>query len=218
MNVMISASSVLTEVCTPRCNCLRVNSANQDRIDIKAVACLWGGKRRWHGWFSVGFGVSMAAGLVAVVLAVGWWHDAILEAIGLNGFEAAGSTGSHAKAGALPGESVVSARLDWNTGGLVLAAAVGLAIYALLRQLGRLFLTNLAQFGDADERIAMIDTFLSLEKEGKLSAKEDRILILQALFRPGPGTGGCTGDDGMPPHWFDLLMRRLEPGKGGKDT
>lgn len=184
--------------------------AQGDRIDIKAVADLWTNKRKWHKRLAIGFGVVFALGLVSVVVGAYNYGFNFLDAIGL--------TAGIVPATPSAGDTFDIARRDWNPGGIVLAAAVGLAVYAFLRQLGRLFLTNLAQYSDADERIAMIDSFLSLEKEGKLTAKEDRILILQALFRPGPGTGARAGDEGMPPHWFDMLMRRIDPGRGGKGS
>ena len=183
---------------------LAVDEAYRDRMDLKAVADLWMGKRRQHKTWAIIFGGAFAVGLAGVVVLTFIFGDKFIDIIGLSA--------SIVPAAPSAGDTFDIAKRDWAPGGIVLAAAVGLAVYAFLRQLGRLFLTNLAQYGDADERIAMIDTFITLEKEGKLTAKVDRILILQALFRPGPGAS--PGDEGMPPHWFDMLMRRIEPGRG----
>jgi hypothetical protein len=75
----------------------------------------------------------------------------------------------------------------------------------LLRITSRIFLTNLGLQADAQERVAMINTFLSLSQDKKVS-DEDRSLILGALFHPG---GQATADDGAPPSWFDFVLSRL---------
>ena len=54
---------------------------------------------------------------------------------------------------------------------------------------------------DADERIAMIKTFIALEHEGKASDAE-RAIILQALFRPHKE----SIEEGVPhPVWESIL-------------
>jgi hypothetical protein len=113
------------------------------------------------------------------------------------------------------GDDPTQADQTWHPGKIVFIAVPTIGFYWILRQVLRLFLSNLAQYSDADERIAMIETFLALEGENKLDKREDRILIIQALFRPGPGSSG-SDDGSMPAHWFDLLMKRLDPAKPGQ--
>jgi hypothetical protein len=78
----------------------------------------------------------------------------------------------------------------------------------VLRLIHRVATTNLALMSEASERMAMVQTFLALIRDN-VATEEDRILILQALFRPS----SASGDEGAPPHWFDLLVQRLDKKK-----
>ena len=81
----------------------------------------------------------------------------------------------------------------------------------ILRFIARLLLLNVTLNTDARERAAMTKTFLALMKDEDAKMESaDRILILQALFRPSPIS---SGDDGAPPNWFDVLVNRLDPKK-----
>ena len=64
----------------------------------------------------------------------------------------------------------------------------------ILRHIARLFVTNLESSTDATMRQTMVTTFLALTKEGEGSvSKEERLIVLQALFRaPAPN----NADDG----------------------
>lgn len=53
----------------------------------------------------------------------------------------------------------------------------------ILRLISRRLVVNQALEHDAAERVAMVNAFKALEKEGKAEQSE-RLLILQALFRP----------------------------------
>lgn len=75
-----------------------------------------------------------------------------------------------------------------------------------LRIVSRLYFSNVHLRSDAEERVTMATTYLSLlrEQEGKLS-DEDRRLIFQRLFRPA--ATGIVRDDAMPPTWVDMVSR-----------
>lgn len=77
----------------------------------------------------------------------------------------------------------------------------------VLRIISRQLLSNFSLGSDAAERVAMVQTFLSLMQEPDHVKENDRILILASLFRPSSD----SGDDATPPNWFDLLMQRLNP-------
>lgn len=77
----------------------------------------------------------------------------------------------------------------------------------VLRSVYRIFLTNFAAYNDAKERVVMFHTYLNLLEDDKAIEDADRILILQALFRPTAAMGGS--DDGVPPNWFDILLQRV---------
>ena len=64
----------------------------------------------------------------------------------------------------------------------------------ILRHVARLFVTSYENSTDAELRQTMTTTFLALTKEGAGSvSKEERLLVLQALFRAPPPN---KGDDG----------------------
>ncbi len=79
-----------------------------------------------------------------------------------------------------------------------------LAIW-VLRLISRTLLSHQAQMHDAKHRVTMTKTFLALMSENKAN-DNDRILILNALFQPLSN----AGDDGSPPHWFEILQERLK--------
>lgn len=90
----------------------------------------------------------------------------------------------------------VSAYLDVFTHGqlfrptvLMAGVAALTAFFTLARIFYRVTVSGLEMAADADERRALVRTFIALEGEGMLSADQDRELILRALFRPGPSSG-----------------------------
>jgi hypothetical protein len=56
----------------------------------------------------------------------------------------------------------------------------------IVRILVRLLLSNIHLLTDAGERVTMVQTYLALLKRGKLK-DDERMFILQTLFRPTPG-------------------------------
>lgn len=76
----------------------------------------------------------------------------------------------------------------------------------VLKHVARLFVTNVERSADAKLRETMVTTFLALTKEGEATVdRHERILILEALFRPPTP---APADDS---HWgglSELLTRR----------
>ncbi|MBK1795664.1 hypothetical protein JHL21_14265 [Devosia sp. WQ 349] len=101
----------------------------------------------------------------------------------------------------------ISSMTNSTTGipfGLMAVILVPVLGYAwLLKQVSRLFLTNRAIADDASYRHVMTMTYLGLvnDPNSKIT-KEERALILNALFRPAPSS---TQDDGPPMGVFDLI-------------
>lgn len=97
-----------------------------------------------------------------------------------------------------------------SLGAVALVAPIaGVAIW-FLRMISRIYVTNVDQAVDAGQRKTMIQTFLALvkdEKSGITSA--DRLLILQAMFRPTQ----TSPDDDAPPANLLEIMERLAPKK-----
>lgn len=87
-------------------------------------------------------------------------------------------------------------------------ALVGVFSVWGLRLLVRMFLSHLHLLTDARERVVMVKTYLSLLEGNQLSSKEDRQLVLQALFRPA--SDGIVKDEALP---FSLAEALTRPGK-----
>lgn len=96
---------------------------------------------------------------------------------------------------------------------IVLVGAGAFIAIWILRLVSRVFLMNLHAYSDAGERVAMVKVYLAMmEHRPDTVSEQDRILILNALFRPGTGAGT---DDGAPPHWFDILTNRMKSNQPG---
>lgn len=77
-----------------------------------------------------------------------------------------------------------------------------LLVVWLLRVVLRVGLQQLALADDASERVVMIQTFRSLMESNDSLSETDRILILQAIFRPAALR---SDDDVSPPNWTEIL-------------
>lgn len=162
--------------------------------NIKSSVDYW--SRKYWGHIGIGLFLTLlfVAGVGGAIWAV-WEHSqSFLAHIGLAEVKGA-----------------AEAKLDPTR--LVLALVPVVGILWVLRLISRLALGNWARSADAAERVAMIETFLALEKDGKTSAVDDRAIIIKALFRSGPGNGQ---DDGPPGGGLEALVKLLDGGKGGK--
>ena len=92
---------------------------------------------------------------------------------------------------------------------LAMIVLIGLFAVWGVRLVVRMFLSHLHLATDAAERVVMTRTYLSLLEGDRLSSKDDRQLILQALFRPS--SDGLVKDEGIPPSMLEFLTRQ---GKG----
>ena len=78
---------------------------------------------------------------------------------------------------------------------VITLATLGLPIFisvVLLRMIVKTRSSYEILANDAFERVAMIETFIALEAEGKAEDRE-RIVMLQALFRPVQSSGNEEG-------------------------
>jgi hypothetical protein len=91
----------------------------------------------------------------------------------------------------------------WQVGVFSVAAFFGIW---LERMLVRLFVSNMHLATDADERVTMLQTYLSIVREGSEFAPEDKKMILERLFHPA--TDGLVKDDAAPPSPLEMLSRR----------
>lgn len=91
---------------------------------------------------------------------------------------------------------------------VIVTVPIFLYIWAI-RLVVRFNSRSLMLLDDARLRLTMLDTFFHLiEKEG--AVKEDRALVLNALFRPAPG----HGDNVEPPNFTELVTKAMGTGPG----
>ena len=152
----------------------------REEIALRAPAEYWEAKRVGHQLMTRIFGGISFGSIAASAIVLGYFiHDLL------------GKTPQ----GLVP-ES-------WKVAMLVL---IGLFAVWGVRLLVRMFLSHLHLSTDAAERVVMVKTYLSLLEGDHLSGKEDRQLILQALFRPA--SDGIVKDEGLPPSAFEFLTRQ----------
>ena len=100
------------------------------------------------------------------------------------------------------------AEKTWHPSYFSLSILIASAVFAvwIIRIFVRLCLSHTHLLSDANERVTMARTYISLlRSKGGLQDK-DRELILQALFRPS--ATGIVKDDGVPLSWLDFVTRQ----------
>lgn len=152
----------------------------REEIALRAPAEYWETKRTGHVRMSWITGVLSFGGIAAAAGVLGWLiHDLLRTAT--------------------PGAPPETWRL---------AILVLISVFAVwgVRLVVRMFLSHLHLSTDAAERVVMVRTYLSLLEGDRLASKEDRQLILQALFRPA--TDGIVKDEGIPFSLAEVLTRQ----------
>lgn len=152
----------------------------REEIALRAPAEYWETKRKGHVVMAWVTGILSFAGIGGAAALLGWFIHDLLKSTKIN-------------------ESPES----WRVAVLVL---IGLFTVWGVRLLVRMFLSHLHLNTDAAERVVMVRTYLSLLEGDRLASKEDRQLILQALFRPA--SDGIVKDEGLPPSMFEFLTRQ----------
>jgi hypothetical protein len=105
---------------------------------------------------------------------------------------------------------VISQASTTSSGAISLSGIAAITVPALfyawlLKNVSRIFLSNLALADDAAHRRALAVTYLGLAENPKISiSPEERAIILNALFRPVPPH---SGDEGPPAGLIDLVKR-----------
>lgn len=157
---------------------------------------------------------SVLSAAVATMRPKALWDDRIKHYSRMRNFSLAGFlvlAGGATAALIYYGPDLIN-RFTTGTGGLNLPAGlvtlfiVGSAFFAL-RLVGRMYTTAMARCEDARERSAMVETFLGLgSEEGAKLTEEERLIMLTALFRPGPGE---PTDDSGTQHLLELLTKQV---------
>jgi hypothetical protein len=165
------------EIAAAKASIESFKSAYQAEIALKEPVTFWTKKSRSHLWGSIWFGIA--------ALSVGTF--AAFQAM------------QH-----LPTLLVVSKDTPPPYYGIALAVSVSTLIIWLLRVLVRNYLAQSHLKADADERVAMVKTYLALSESGKAPA-ESLGPVLAALFRPA--SDGLVKDDSMPMNIAELLTK-----------
>jgi Family of unknown function (DUF6161) len=152
----------------------------REEIALRAPASYWEDKRKGHERMSKITGALSFGGIAGAAATLGWLiHNLLRTAVPNTAPEA------------------------WRVAMLVL---IGLFAVWGVRLVVRMFLSHLHLATDASERVVMARTYLSLIEGDRLASKEDRQLILQALFRPT--ADGIVKDEGIPPSMLEFLTRQ----------
>ncbi len=155
----------------------------REEIALRAPATYWDDKRREHERLSKVMGAVSFSSIALSVLGLGWLiHDLLRTAQPNTAPEA------------------------WR---LAMVVLIGLFAVWGVRLVVRMFLSHLHLATDAAERVVMARTYLSLLEGDRLASKEDRQLILQALFRPA--SDGIVKDEGVPFSLAEVLTRTGKP-------
>jgi len=152
-------------------------------LALRAPVEYWRGKRKGHFTWAWVTGVASFVGIGGAALGLGWQIHALLNKT-----------------------PVTTVPETWR---LAVLALVGVFTVWALRLVVRMFLSHLHLLTDAGERVVMVQTYLSLLEGDHLTSKEDRQLILQALFRPA--SDGIVKDEGAPFSLAEALTRSGKP-------
>ncbi|MBL0943932.1 MAG: hypothetical protein IBJ04_06345 [Hydrogenophaga sp.] len=151
----------------------------REELALRAPAEYWKTKRNGHHKWAWVTGVVSFAAIAGAATGLGWQvHDLLVKT----------------PSGHVP-----------DTWRLAVLALIGVFTVWALRLVVRMFLSHLHLLTDAGERVVMVQTYLSLLEGDQLASKEDRQLILQALFRPA--TDGIVKDEGIPLSLAEALTR-----------
>jgi len=180
-------------------------AAYQDQMRLKASVAYWGDKKAMHSdarsaavrqlvW------LALLGGTVATLIFVA----AMIFMLEASGIDATGWFDLTPPAG----RSIALSAY------VVVTGAVGTVLTALFwaaRILVRNYMTERRLEGDAEERRTMTQTYLALVDQGAAS-EDERLIILNALFRPSPDqpTGGddAGGDVALPAILAKLMDQR----------
>lgn len=95
-----------------------------------------------------------------------------------------------------------------NIGTVALFSIPTLIVLWVMRLLAKQFIRISALFFDAKHRVVLVQTYKALIADPDSKVTEDqRLLILQALFRPGPDG---AADDAPPPSLLELMTRSVK--------
>jgi hypothetical protein len=151
----------------------------REKMTLRAPVEYWEGRHSHHTGRSTVLGWSLFGSMSALAAAIGFIAYWVLSNLKTDGTPEA-----------------------WRVSVLALVGVLG--VWAI-RLVVRMFLSNVHLGTDAAERVTMVKTYLALLEGEKLPSDDDRMLILQALFRPA--SDGLVKDEGLPHPALEALTR-----------
>ena len=101
--------------------------------------------------------------------------------------------------------NVITPDIQWRILPFILSATVGLFGVWILRLIVRQFIAQRHQIHDAGERLAILNTYLSLLETRQLEESE-RLIFLEAIARKS--SDGLVTDDASPTSDFTSILKR----------
>ena len=145
------------------------------RLGLRSSAGYWSRKRIGHRIAAVIAGFAFPSISIGIIYAVFWFatvgEGLVRQLPGLRN---------------LTPDAPVSPAIITPVAGTIAIGLIVLFGIWILQLVSRFFFANLSAMSDAGERVAMVQTFLALSRDDDSPATPvDRLLVLQALFRPG---------------------------------
>lgn len=160
----------------------------EKKLAVKNAVVYWTEKAAEHKTNSWIFGVisgSLMIGMIITIICFGKYFV---------GLDLTKGTGAKllTKSGALQ---------LWVYGFFIISVTM---VIWIIRLLVKVFLSNLHQLSDANERATMIQTYLAFEREEKTLTEKDKELVLPSIFRTS--THGIIKEDSAPNTPMNIFM------------
>ncbi|MHA1570485.1 MAG: DUF6161 domain-containing protein, partial [Alphaproteobacteria bacterium] len=145
------------------------------RLSLRSSAGYWSRKRLGHRIAAIVAGFAFPTIAIGIIYAVFWFatvgEGLVRQLPGLRDLTA---------------DATLSPAIIAPVAGTMVVGLIVLFGIWILQLVSRFFFANLSLMSDAGERVAMVQTFLALSRDDDNPADHsDRLLVLQALFRPG---------------------------------
>ncbi len=193
------ADSLKVAVDTSDGNLAAFKTSAMEALRIDTARKLWGTRAQESRRAFIWSAIALAVFLLAIPIGALFRLDSVISALRHIG---------EVTVEGLP-KDLSGAELTIVTISRLVVITVPLGLYFwLIRLIVKFNARSIALMDDARQRHTMMDTYFNLIEENA-AVKEDRALILNALFRPTPGQ---SSDDVEPPNFIDLLSKGM--GKG----
>ncbi|MER9870238.1 DUF6161 domain-containing protein [Mesorhizobium sp. M0136] len=163
----------------------------EERLKLREATKLWGKNGAWAAFAFYLSGTILILTLASIPIGAFWFRQGILDFLqNIESAMVAGATGN----------SEVAATVSALGRLVLITSPLGFVVW-LIRLLVRYNTRSLLLMDDARQRVTMLNTYLFLIEQDA-AVKQDRGVILEALFRRPPGHGADSVDA---PSFTELL-------------